>query len=416
MAASVVPDDKEYVVLIPATGDQVENIRVKTALGSNTNFIKNDIGFPILKRVTPSLKDKTLPIFYEINGLAGIQAQEGDSPLSLSMKADLRLDKLMDYNDLGEKDRIVPGDVYYLEKKKRKAAVPFHTVANDQTLWKISQIYGIRMKFLMRWNRLEQIVKLQPGRVIYLQKRRPKDKPVEYINMPIEEQIQDQKTKNKKDKINKTTVLTPENSPVASKPINEPSTEPPTNTTGIDTGSRRVVVVEDDGKTSTNYPSNPPIKTNTESDTSPKETKPVGINQEKPQNARMKVVTHTVTPGQNYFAVARQYGVSPQDVFSWNNVDPTSPTPLKLGQKLKIFVVSDGSSPLPQPTPSPAQVVVDQPQASPTTTENPQYHTVVKGDTAYSISKKYGISIEKLKELNNLGGTGISLGQKLKLR
>jgi len=43
-------------------------------------------------------------------------------------------------------------------------------------------------------------------------------------------------------------------------------------------------------------------------------------------------------------------------------------------------------------------------------------HVVVKGDTLYGISNKYGISIEDLKELNNLRGNTISIGQTLKLK
>ena len=42
-------------------------------------------------------------------------------------------------------------------------------------------------------------------------------------------------------------------------------------------------------------------------------------------------------------------------------------------------------------------------------------HVVVKGDTLYSISKKYNLSIEKLKALNNLENTNLSIGQVLKI-
>lgn len=40
-------------------------------------------------------------------------------------------------------------------------------------------------------------------------------------------------------------------------------------------------------------------------------------------------------------------------------------------------------------------------------------HQVVKGDTLYSLSKKYNISIEELKKINNISDTGISIGQNL---
>jgi len=43
-----------------------------------------------------------------------------------------------------------------------------------------------------------------------------------------------------------------------------------------------------------------------------------------------------------------------------------------------------------------------------------QYHTVQKGETLYQISKKYGISVEELRKLNNLSADQpIRIGQKL---
>jgi flagellum-specific peptidoglycan hydrolase FlgJ len=43
-------------------------------------------------------------------------------------------------------------------------------------------------------------------------------------------------------------------------------------------------------------------------------------------------------------------------------------------------------------------------------------YEVVKGDTLYAISKRFGLTIEKLKELNNLETNEISTGQILKLK
>lgn len=42
-------------------------------------------------------------------------------------------------------------------------------------------------------------------------------------------------------------------------------------------------------------------------------------------------------------------------------------------------------------------------------------HEVIKGDTLYSISKRYNLSVEELMKLNNLNGNTISIGQFLKV-
>jgi flagellum-specific peptidoglycan hydrolase FlgJ len=43
------------------------------------------------------------------------------------------------------------------------------------------------------------------------------------------------------------------------------------------------------------------------------------------------------------------------------------------------------------------------------------YHEVLKGDTLYSISKKYNLTVDELAKLNNLNGNQLSIGQKLKV-
>lgn len=42
-------------------------------------------------------------------------------------------------------------------------------------------------------------------------------------------------------------------------------------------------------------------------------------------------------------------------------------------------------------------------------------YTVKKGDTLYSLSKKYNISIDEIKKNNNLKNNQLSVGQKLKI-
>jgi LysM repeat protein len=43
-------------------------------------------------------------------------------------------------------------------------------------------------------------------------------------------------------------------------------------------------------------------------------------------------------------------------------------------------------------------------------------HIVQQGDTLYSLSKKYSLSVDELRNLNNILESGISIGQKLKVK
>ena len=42
-------------------------------------------------------------------------------------------------------------------------------------------------------------------------------------------------------------------------------------------------------------------------------------------------------------------------------------------------------------------------------------YVVKKGDTLYSISRKYNISVQELKNLNNIKDSNISVGQSIKI-
>lgn len=51
-----------------------------------------------------------------------------------------------------------------------------------------------------------------------------------------------------------------------------------------------------------------------------------------------------------------------------------------------------------------------------TTTINSKVHTVIKGDTLYSLSKRYKTTVTRIMELNNLNSASLRIGQKLIIR
>lgn len=73
------------------------------------------------------------------------------------------------------------------------------------------------------------------------------------------------------------------------------------------------------------------------------------------------------------------------------------------------------------PTTNPPPVVRPPSTVPPTTTPNPpastsQFHSVIKGQTLYGISRLYGLTVDQLKQLNGLTGNTISIGQQLRVK
>lgn len=62
-------------------------------------------------------------------------------------------------------------------------------------------------------------------------------------------------------------------------------------------------------------------------------------------------------------------------------------------------------------------IITDTPAKKNNTANNSRNtHVVKKGDTLYSISKKYNTSVAKVQKLNNMSGTALSIGQILKIK
>ncbi len=118
---------------------------------------------------------------------------------------------------------------------------------------------------------------------------------------------------------------------------------------------------------------------------------------------RQKII-HTVKRGDVLGKIAGKYGVSSAQIRAWNHLKGNT---IKLGQKLVIYRVRYGSSS--------SGTSVAKSNSNPSSSA-PKYHYVQPGDSLWSISKKYGgVSVEKIKKLNNLKDNNIKVGQKLQL-
>lgn len=105
------------------------------------------------------------------NGLLYVKAGEGDTFASLAKEVNISRRRLRKYNDLYRRFQVAPGDVIYLEKKRRKATRgnKTHTVGQGESLHGISQKYGVRLGCLYKMNPVyENQGRLKVGDVIKL--------------------------------------------------------------------------------------------------------------------------------------------------------------------------------------------------------------------------------------------------------
>ncbi|NVK48171.1 MAG: LysM peptidoglycan-binding domain-containing protein [Cyclobacteriaceae bacterium] len=101
-------------------------------------------------------------------------------------------------------------------------------------------------------------------------------------------------------------------------------------------------------------------------------------------------VIHEVEAKETLFAISRRYKTPVGDIVKSNE---NLKSGLKIGQQIRIPYISEATVP-----------------------EGSDLHKVASGETLFAISKKYGVSVDELKQWNNLRGNDLSVGQALIIR
>lgn len=94
---------------------------------------------------------------YIANDLLYIVVRAGDSWKSISKEFDISQKKLRNYNDLYKGYELQVGDILYLEKKNKKAQKDHivHVLRAGESMYSVSQKYGIRLKNLYKMNKMQ---------------------------------------------------------------------------------------------------------------------------------------------------------------------------------------------------------------------------------------------------------------------
>jgi len=403
-----VPDDKDFPVIIPIGYEKADLLAkkrdevyepVEAKKQESTSFFSfidqqsNIKPFYSERSEFPRIKDTGEPEIFKINGKTGTVAKPGDNFEVMAIRGSIALKKFLRYNDLTEYDEPVSGQVYYFEKKNNKAQTHYHTLMPGETLWGISQKYGIKLKKLLSKNRLNDETEADPGLVLWLRFIRPRSVVPEYRNIqPLVAANNEEERKNVGNK----------SSDQQQKSIQTV----PTSTEQTSGQERPASVSADttspDRKTKESSTMPPPDQQDGETD---QDTPSIVQEKHKtPEIEYKKSITHTVAPGDTYFNIANRYNVDMVDLLEWNNRSVSDV--LSIGQKLVVYGIDT------QKDAPPTARHVDT-----TSIEDREMvvHTVLSDETLYGIARKYNVTIKNIMEWNEKEDFKIKSGEKLKI-
>lgn len=356
LKANKVPTDKSYAVIIPLKSGQ-DISGATSAVVTVKAPIAVDVAYPQVVQKAPERG----PIQMKINGLPGIIGRTGFSVADLARASSLSVQDFREINDMPPHASVEDGQVYYIKRKYKKAKIYYHTVQNDESLWQVSQKYGVRLSRLVKFNALaSNRVVLKPGRVLWLKKARPANSPIEYRE-----------------------VVAPPTLVVVETPIeNLPEEKDP----AIYPVENVVEVVNTNDSVATET-------TNLEGALS----EPVQVIDSLAVMTQ-DWVEHIVEKGETLYSISKKYDMPVLEIVEFNKLNLRDG--LSTGQKLKVVNME----------PTQPKINLDQEQFE---AETNSWHTVVVGDTMYNIAVKYGVTINQIQEWNNKQDYSLSLGEKL---
>lgn len=437
LKAKRIPDDKEYPVVLPVGG-------YKTAQPVNVNVEKTEPS--VIPQKVIIAEENKYPVFdtrkllfsreevMTINGIQGMVGKNENTLIDLAVRADMSLSKFMRINDLDIKDQPQEGQVYYLKRKKAKAATYYHIVKEGESLWEISQRYGVRLNKLLLKNRLYERSDIKPGLVLWLRHVRPESVPAEYkeikedVNKPTDKIIMAEPKAEEKE-INKTAsvkkepaIELSEKEPVSEQP-EKVTKEPAASIEAVSEANESSEAVKVDSTVEVNILAKDEIETEIEETQVPVEDivkkdstilkeealyKPVNTAAVKNEVSAVEkdvdegpenFVSHVIEPGETFYSISKKYQVEVVDVLTWNNLSINDK--LTIGQEIKIL----------QKKPVDDKQEVLNLQSG--TSKQEDYHQVRDGETLYQIARKYQVTIQQLMEWNEKKDYSLSAGEKL---
>lgn len=131
--------------------------------------------------------------------------------------------------------------------------------------------------------------------------------------------------------------------------------------------------------------------------------------------AQVGATKHKILWGESLWTISRKYGTSTNQIKKWNGIK--DPKYIKPGDELIVSGIPETTSlPVVAAKEQKTQDIESLPTDRQVNSGNKTVHVVKNGESLWTIAKKYNVSIEKIKEWNEMSDTKIYAGKKLAIK
>jgi membrane-bound lytic murein transglycosylase D len=333
-----IPGDRPYRVFIPTAGNNRVLAETVAKSAQTTKLYEQ----PARVEARPPVAGNSTR---HINGIIAMQAMENESITTFVKRANIDLSLFLKYNDLSISDQLIPGEFYYLKRKKTRGAVPQHVVKNGEDLWSVSHKYGVQLKRIKKYNSLPETGRIKEGTVLYLSGKPGKTPPV---NPEEVVQVQPGEAFNWsiKPETQSSNPIIVTSVPEAAKPVENTAPEN-SSTVSVEPASGQHIVAA--GETLYAIAKRYQVTVmqlaewnNLNLQVGIKQGQVLNLSAESidttasssTENVELQATIHQVKASDTLYGVARQYGVTIKDLMDWNNKKDFT---LTVGESLKIL-------------------------------------------------------------------------------
>jgi LysM repeat protein len=107
---------------------------------------------------------------FKNNNTYFVIAEKGDTYEKIAQDILVISDNLRKFNDASATDEPMENEIVYVEAKARSNPMRIHTVQAGETLRYISQRYGVQLRYILKYNMLEENSVIHPGDQILLRR------------------------------------------------------------------------------------------------------------------------------------------------------------------------------------------------------------------------------------------------------